>query len=187
MADARKGSSNTVKIKRPAWQRPGCCAGVALCIVGAVAYISSERGTASGGQRGDRIDFSSLATVVSIDDYSPVQVQGLSAGIKDDKITLEQTSAEVQTSAEQPIAQTTAKLPELVARHAEKLQRHLEQGLRLDSAGENARAGLSKSQALQTDAAQIANVGASLGGGLKGSISGGRTGGRQGALSGVLH
>jgi hypothetical protein len=119
--------------------------------------------------------------VVSIDDYSPVQVQGLSAGIKDDKITLE------QTSAEQPIAQTPAKLPELVARHAEKLQRHLEQGLRLDSAGENVRAGLSKSQALQADAAQIANVGASLGGGLKGSISGGRTGSRQGALSGVLH
>jgi hypothetical protein len=149
--------------------------------VGALAYISSERGTAGGGQRGDRIDFSSLATVVSIDDYSPVQVQGLSAGIKDDKITLE------QTSAEQPIAQTPAKLPELVDRHAEKLQRHLEQGLRLDSAGENVRAGLSKSQALQADAAQIANVGASLAGGLKGSISGGRTGSRQGALSGVLH
>jgi len=181
MADARKANSSTVKIKRPAWQRLGCCAGAALCIVGALAYISSESGTAGGGQRADRIDFSSLATMVSIDDYSPDQVQGLRAGIKDDKISLE------QTSAEQPIAPTPAKLPELVARHAEKLQRHLEQGLRLDSAGENVRAGLSKPQALQADDAQIAKVRASLGGGLKGSISGGRTGSRQGALSSVLH
>jgi hypothetical protein len=150
------------------------------------AYIYLDRSAAGGGQRGDRIDFSSLATVVSIDDYSPVHhVQGLSAGIKDDKIGL---AAELEkTGTEQPGARTTAKLPELVARHAEKLQRHLEQGLRLDPAGENVRAGLSKSQALQADATQIAKVGASLGGGLKGSISGGRTDNRQGALSGVLH
>jgi hypothetical protein len=86
------------------------------------------------GERGDRIDFSSLATVVTIDEYDTSRVQGLSSEYKDDKIG--------SADASLPLAETSIvkvnfgasldgadqNVRALVAQHGAKLQRHLERG-----------------------------------------------------------
>src|SRR5688572_2104847 len=132
MADTRRlGSQRTRTKSRTA---KGIVA-LLLVIVGAgVGYGYFPNWPASVGERGDRIDFSSLATVVTIDEYAASQVQGLSSEYKDDKLGLSSLSAPlaatsiVKANFGAPIDAAAPEVSAVVAKYSTKLQHHLDSG-----------------------------------------------------------
>jgi hypothetical protein len=86
------------------------------------------------GERADRIDFSSLATVVTIDEYVAGQVQGLRSEYKDDMLVLSNAAPPlaaanlVKVNFGGPVDPAAAKVSALVAGHSAKLQQHLDRG-----------------------------------------------------------
>lgn len=132
MADTRRlGSQRTRTKSRSA---KGIVA-LLLVIVGAgVGYGYFPNRPASVGERGDRIDFSSLATVVTIDEYAATQVHGLSSEYKDDKLGLSRLSAPLATTGivkanfGSPAETVALDLSAVVAEYSTKLQHHLDSG-----------------------------------------------------------
>jgi hypothetical protein len=108
----------------------------ALSAFSAGAYLHFHQTVAGNSERGDRIDYSSLATVVSIDTYSQEQALGSSPGIKGHKMLVDLppsfptpvATTAVKTNFGQ-VTGTATKVSALVAENAGRLQRHLEYGL----------------------------------------------------------
>ena len=179
------------------------CAASAFCVMGVFGYFHFDQTAASNVQRGDRIDFSSLASVVTIDDYSEGQVRGLSSGQKDHKIEHDlrpvtlATTGGTKTNFGEPSLEVAPKVATLVAKHAAKLQQHLERGLTSETPGQTAISEASAIANAQPPAVlpaslrpakaavvKVSNVRNGLGGGLSDSADG-STGG-HGGLSGLL-
>lgn len=133
MADTRRlGSRRTRKNPKSI---PGIVCGLLLVVAGAaVAHGYFLDKPAPLGERGDRIDFSSLATVVTIDEYDAGRVRGLSSEDKDDKLgpadaplPLAATSI-VKVNFGNSLDAADRNVASAVARHSAKLQQHLERG-----------------------------------------------------------
>jgi hypothetical protein len=184
---------------------------VAVCTIGAIVYAYFHHSVASTAQRGDRIDFSSLATVVAIEEDTEWRSRLLNSGEKDDKLGPELSLASATTVSMKTNLGETLHPPEissLVAKHAAKLQKHLEQGL-MSGPGPTREVAASlpleapavatvqsaavmpaSLRQLEPAVGKVSNVRSSLGGGLRGSTAGkaaGPTGGIRGSVSGLLH
>ena len=164
MADTRRlGSQRTRTMSRSA---KGIVS-LLLIIVGAgFGYGYFPNWPAPVGERGDRIDFSSLATVVTIDEYAASQVQGLSSRYKDDKLGLSGMSAPlaatsiVKDNFGAPKDAAAPDLSAVVAKYSTKLQHHLDSGW-------------NASAARRADSQPVSSAGTALGGRVGGSLSGG--------------
>jgi hypothetical protein len=102
-------------------------------------FSDSERAV---GQRGDRIDFSSMATVVSLEDYAKSDFRTLRSEAKDDRLSVDILPVVLTTtnSAKADFRQHDVEVPhltQLIARHAAKLHGHLETGLVANAAGQS--------------------------------------------------
>jgi hypothetical protein len=205
MADARRVALDKTQTVR--WPRKWvffCTTfASALCALGAPAFFYFDHIAASKAERAGGIDFSSLATVVPIDE-SEWRVQGLSSRLKVDKIpndlpplTLAATEG-MKTNLQITIAKTAPKLSDLVAKHAAKLRHHLEQGLSSDpvaeakvaSVGTEAPAAIANNPAPSILSASLQSVEskvAKASNGLNGRVSADRSSGKRGALSGLVH
>ena len=165
------------------------------------------------GERGDRIDFSALATVVTIDEYAASQVQGLSSEYKDDKLGLSSLSTPlaatsiVKANFGAPIDATVPEVSAVVAKYSTKLQHHLDSGWNASAAmrGDLASATGIKTVAqgsgptalvpavlgrAGTDARRVSSAGSALGGRLGGKVGGSLSGGAaslggRGGISGL--
>jgi hypothetical protein len=160
------------------------------------------------GERSDRIDFSSLATVVTIDEYVASQVQGLNSEFKDDMLDLTSRSPPlaatsiVKVNFGAPVEGATQNVSTIVARHSAKLQQHLERGwsaataLRGDLASATdidprmqnpASASLVRESlaSVRTESQRVSGVGSTVGGKVSGSISGGSSLGARTGISGL--
>jgi hypothetical protein len=137
MADTRRVMPEKIQSFQRLRRRLFSCAAFAsaLCALAAVAYFHFQPVSASSVQRGDRIDFSSLVTVAPIEEYSQWQVQGLSSSLKDDRMPNDLprlslvTTGGRKTDLQNRIAGTVPEVTVLVAKHAAKLRRHIEQAL----------------------------------------------------------
>lgn len=201
MADIRRAALDRIQTVQCSRKCVFFCAafGSALCALSAPAYFYLDHIATSTAERADRIDFSSLATVVPIGE-SEWRVQGL----KDDripndlpKLTLATTGG-VKTNLQSTIAKTTPKLSTLVAKHAAKLRRHLEQGLSSDpveeakvaSVGTEAPTAVASNPAPSILSAPVRSVEskvAKASTGLNSRVSAGGSSGKRSALSGLLH
>src|SRR5262245_16115841 len=133
MADTRRlGSRRTRKNPTPI---NGITCGLLLLVGGAVVahgYFLDR--PVPVGERGDRIDFSSLATVVSVDEYVASEVQGLRSEYKDDKLGQADASpaqaagSVVKVNFGTASNDTDRTVSTFVAQHSAKLQQHLERG-----------------------------------------------------------
>jgi hypothetical protein len=204
MADTRRRSLQ--RTQRKLSSAIGLIGAIVLLAAGAALAYFLDR-PAAVGERADRIDFSALATVVSIDEYVASQVKGLRSEHKDDKLDpadapafLAATSlvkANFGVSAKEP----TQELSALIAKYGARLQRHLETGwnegapARKDLAGlpgPNPQVQKATATALLPDALSVtradskrAGVRPAFGGKVSGSLStGARLGGRTG-ISGL--
>jgi hypothetical protein len=133
MADTRGlGSRRT---RKNLTSTNGIACGLLLLVGGAmVAHGYFLDRPAPVGERGDRIDFSSLATVVSVDEYVASEVQGLRSEYKDDKlgranVSLALAAANVvKVNFGTSLDDTDRTVSTFVAQHTAKLQQHLERG-----------------------------------------------------------
>lgn len=203
MADIWRARLNKIQTLRCSRKWSLFCAASALCALGAPAYFYFNHIPTSSAERADRIDFSSLATVVPIDD-SEWRVQGLSSELKDDripndlpKLTLATTEG-AKTNLQNTTAKPAPKLSTLVAKHAAKLRRHLEQGLSSDpvaeakaaSLGTEAPTAIASNPAPSILPASVRSVEskvAKASTGLNSRVSAGGSSGKQSALSGLVH
>jgi hypothetical protein len=123
------------------WRRGVSVALAAMVALGALVYGYADHSAPPVAQRGDRIDFSSMATVVSLDDYARSNLRALDSQVKDDRLGVDLLPAVLTTttSAKADFRQTAAgeapHLTQLIARHAAKLHGHLEAGLAANATG----------------------------------------------------
>jgi hypothetical protein len=192
MADTRRLGSQRTRTKSSSAK---VIFSLLLIVVGAgVGYGYFPDVPAPVGERGDRIDFSSLATVVTIDEYAASQIQGLSSEFKDDKLGLSglpvplATTSIVKANFGAPAETVAADLSALVAEYGTKLQHHLDSGWNASAA---MRGDLTSDMGIKTVAqasAPMALVPAALGGAgvasgrvsRGGSALGGRSGNKVG-------
>jgi hypothetical protein len=205
MADTRGlGSRRTHTNSRSV---KGTICSLLLALGGAVAaYGYFLDRPAPLGERSDRIDFSSLATVVTIDEYVASQVQGLNSEFKDDMLDLTSRSPPlaatsiVKVNFGAPVEGAAQNVSTIVARHSAKLQQHLERGwsaataLRGDLASatdidprmQNPASLVRESLAsVRTESQRVSGVGSTVGGKVSGSISGGSSLGARTGISGL--
>lgn len=205
MADIRRAALDKIQTVQGSRKCVFFCAafGSALCALSAPAYFYFDQIATGTAERADRIDFSSLATVVPIDE-SEWRVQGLGSELKDDRIPNDlprltlATTGGVKTNLQSTIAKTTPKLSTLVAKHAAKLRRHLEQGLSSDpveeakvaSVGTEAPTAVASNPApsiLSTPVRSVESKVAKASTGLNSRVSAGGSSGKRSALSGLMH
>ncbi len=210
MADTRSRTPVTIETlpDRRKWFISGTA--VAVCTIGALVYAYFHHSAASNVQRGDRIDFSSLATVVAIEEDTEWRSRQLNSGEKDDKLALKLPVASATTVSMKTDLGEMLRSPEisnLVSKHAAKLQKHLEHGLMSEPWARKVVASLPVEvpavatvqsaavrpvslRQLEPVEGKVSNVRSSLGGALKGSTAGtagSPTGGVRGSVSGLLH
>jgi hypothetical protein len=203
MADMWRAALDKIQTVRCSWRWIFFCAAFSLCALTALAYFYFASVSASNAERSGRIDFSSLATVVPIDE-SEWRVQGLGSELKDDripndlpKLTLATTGG-MKTNLRNTIAKAAPKLSTLIAKHAAKLRHHLEQGLSSDpvaeakvaSVGTKAPAAIASNPAPSILSAPVRSVEskvAKASAGLNSRVSAGGSFGKRSGLSGLLH
>jgi len=126
------------------WRKTGSIAVAMALVLGALAYGYLHRPAPPVGERGDRIEFSSLATVVSLEDYAKSDLRALGSEAKDDRLSVDLLPVVLAStnSAKTDLHADTAELTKLIAQHAAKLHQHLEAGLgpRIENVGLAARA-----------------------------------------------
>jgi hypothetical protein len=133
MADTRRLGSGRTRKASTSIKTIACS--VLLVAAGAAIVLGTVLDkSAPVGERGDRIDFSSLATVVSIDEYVASEVKGLSSEYKDDRLgqagvssALAATSV-VKVNFGASLDDADRNVPAMVAQHSAKLLEHLERG-----------------------------------------------------------
>jgi hypothetical protein len=208
MADTRNRTPVTSKtLSDRKWFISGTA--VAVCTIGALVYAYFHHSAASNLQRADRIDFSSLETVVAIEEDMEWRSRQLNSAEKDDKLAPELPLASATTASMKTNLGETLRPPEissLVAKHASKLQKHLEQGLMSEPGAREVAASVAEApavasaqsvavmpaslQQLDPGVGKVSNVRSSLGGALRGSTAGAAAspmGGIKGSVSGLLH
>jgi hypothetical protein len=203
MADLRRAALGKIQTVQSSRRWMFFCGTFALCALTAPAYFYFASVSASNAERAGRIDFSSLATVVPID-QSEWRFKGPSSRLKDDripnsrpKLTLATTGG-MKTNLQNTIAKAAPKLSTLVAKHAAKLRRHLEQGLSSDPAteakvasiGTEAPAAIASNPAKSILSAPVRSVEskvAKASAGFSSKVSAGGSSGQRSGLSGLLH
>ena len=184
------------------------CGASGLGVLAAVIYVFFDQSPGSA-QRADRIDFSSLSTVVSFEDYSLAEAPEANAGRKHHRVVMDLPPLGLATAADAKADYGTStpslsKLPALLAKHTAKLQQHLEEGLTAQaSPAKGVAPEIVNGQPTVLSSAQlpavekvsndrlpavvkISTTKDSLGQGLGLSSSGNRSSGRRGPLSGLL-
>ena len=133
MADTRRLGSRRTR-KNPTSINGIVCGLLLLVGSAVVAHGYFLDRPAPMGERGDRIDFSSLATVVSVDEYVASEVQGLRSEYKDDRLGRADASptfaaaSVVKVNFRTSPDDTDRTVSTFVEQHSAKLQQHLERG-----------------------------------------------------------
>ena len=176
---------------------PFSCAIAALAALAVVTYAYFHI-SAGGVKQADGIDFSSLANIVSIEEYSPAQSPEISAGRKHHQLVIDlpPLPAAPTAGAKADFAMPSdlgANLQILVEKNAAKLQAHLEQGF---VPQDSTIAGVAETATdvppspraapLGQAVVKISNVRNGVAGGLGLSNSGNRPSARGGPVSGLL-
>jgi hypothetical protein len=123
------------------WRRAVAACLVAMAALGGLVYGYAKHSATQVAQRGDRIDFSSMATVVSLEDYARNNLRALEPEVKDDRLgvvlppSLLTTTISAKADFRQYGAVDVPHLTQLIAQHAAKLHDHLEAGLATNAAG----------------------------------------------------
>jgi hypothetical protein len=124
------------------WRRAVSVTLAAMVAFGALAYDYANHSAQPVSQRGDRIDFSSMATVVSLEDYARSNLRALDSEVKDDRLGVDLLPAVLTTTISakadfrQHAAVEATHLTQLISRHAAKLHGHLEAGLAANATGD---------------------------------------------------